>query len=119
MHLSSPLVSARLAIDIDQPGQARPHSGWGYSGLCRGCASLWLRLSGCGVAVFAAQYAGTVCVGYCLGLVRMACSLPQMRARSRPASCSLKIGRGASRTACDAERRTIVDKQKGFLPRYH
>ncbi|MBL3874359.1 DUF1534 domain-containing protein [Pseudomonas syringae pv. theae] len=30
-----------------------------------------------------------------------------------------KIGRRASRTACDAERRTIVDNQKAFLPRYH
>ncbi|GBH10428.1 Signal recognition particle GTPase [Pseudomonas syringae pv. actinidiae] len=30
MHLSSPLASTRLAIDIDQPERARPHSWWGY-----------------------------------------------------------------------------------------
>ncbi|QHE98375.1 DUF1534 domain-containing protein [Pseudomonas syringae pv. maculicola str. ES4326] len=32
---------------------------------------------------------------------------------------TLKIGRRASRTACDAERRTIVDNQSAFLSRYY
>ncbi|QHF00320.1 DUF1534 domain-containing protein [Pseudomonas syringae pv. maculicola str. ES4326] len=32
---------------------------------------------------------------------------------------TLKIGRRASRTACDAERRTIVDNHLAFLSRYH
>ncbi|AYL16637.1 DUF1534 domain-containing protein [Pseudomonas syringae pv. actinidiae] len=32
---------------------------------------------------------------------------------------TLKIGRRASRTACDAERRTIVDNQSAFLSLSH